>query len=208
MKSERGITLVELLVIIAIMGAILAPISMMVIYSLETEKDISAKNDVQREARVIMEYMTEKMRNKNVVWIDEGTRWELKCESSESDIYLIYEPNTNPTQGLGTMKTGSGNVLSTHVKFDPPAIAYDVNDNPIPLTVELTIDKTEETGESLVLNSEIYYDRFNKVISKSGTVTTDESPDDTPGEEVELEDNGSCPPGYYLHKNGKCKKNN
>ena len=56
-----------------IMGAIFVPISMMVNYSLKTEKEVSAKNDVQREARLIMEYMTEKMRNKNIDWINEGS---------------------------------------------------------------------------------------------------------------------------------------
>ena len=62
MKNQRGVTLVEILVIIAIMGAIFIPISMMLIYSLETEKEVSTKNDVQREARLIMEYVTEKMK--------------------------------------------------------------------------------------------------------------------------------------------------
>ena len=55
MKNERGITLVELLVTLAIMGAIFIPISMMLLYSLETEKEVSINNDVQREARFIME---------------------------------------------------------------------------------------------------------------------------------------------------------
>ena len=77
MKNQRGVTLIELLVIIVIMGAIFIPISMMLIYSLETEKEVSIKNDVQREARLIMEYVTEKMRNKNVVWNKEETQWKL-----------------------------------------------------------------------------------------------------------------------------------
>ena len=55
MKNQRGVTLVELLVIIVIMGAIFIPISMMLFYSLETEKEVSINNDVQREARFIME---------------------------------------------------------------------------------------------------------------------------------------------------------
>ena len=55
MKNQRGVTLIELLVIIVIMGVIFIPISMMLKYSLETEKEVSIKNDVQREARLIMD---------------------------------------------------------------------------------------------------------------------------------------------------------
>ena len=33
---------------------------------------VSVKNDVQREARFIMEYVTEKMREINVDWINDG----------------------------------------------------------------------------------------------------------------------------------------
>ncbi len=43
MKNQRGVTLVELLVVIVIMGAIFVPISMMLNYSLKTEKDVSEK---------------------------------------------------------------------------------------------------------------------------------------------------------------------
>lgn len=229
MKNQSGVTLVELLVIIAIMGAILIPISIMGIYALETEKEISAKNDVQREARLIMEYMTEKMRNKNVVWIKEETQWKL-CDSSDGftcsspNSYLNYEPNTNPALGLGTMKMGLGNVLSSNVKFTPPAIPNEDDDNQQLVTVELTIDKTEETGESFVLKSEIYYDRFNKVISESGTedeqteVPLEEGEEDPESEIEQPEedknkpkkvrvDNGECPPGYYKHNNNWCRLN-
>ena len=161
-----------------------------------------------------MEYMTEKMRNKNVVWIEEETQWKL-CESSDNttcispNIYLIYEPNTNPSLGLGTMKMGLGKVLSSNVKFTPPATPIEDDDNQQLVPVELTIDKTEETGESFVLKSEIYYARFNKVISESGT--EDENIEVPPEEEadgdiIDENDDGSCPPGYKLHKNGKCKK--
>ena len=68
MKNQRGVTLVELLVVILIMGAIFVPISMMLNLSLKTEREVSLKNDVQREARFIMEYVTEKMRDSNIEW--------------------------------------------------------------------------------------------------------------------------------------------
>jgi len=85
MRNQRGVTLVELLLVIVIMGAIFVPISMMLNISLKTEKEVSIKNDIQREARFIMEYMTEKMRDKDTYWYDDGTNWilskydKLKC---------------------------------------------------------------------------------------------------------------------------------
>ena len=60
MKNQNGVTLVELLVIITIMGIIFVPISNMLLVSLKTEKEVSIKNDVQREARLIMEMLRKK----------------------------------------------------------------------------------------------------------------------------------------------------
>jgi len=76
--------LVELLVVILIMGAIFVPISMMLNLSLKTEREVSLKNDVQREARFIMEYMTEKMQNKDTYWYDEGSKWILSKYDSKT----------------------------------------------------------------------------------------------------------------------------
>ncbi len=50
---------------------------MMVKYSLKTEKEVSAKNEVQREARFTMEYITDKMRNKDIYWHKDGANWIL-----------------------------------------------------------------------------------------------------------------------------------
>ena len=47
--------------------------------------------------------------------------------------------------------------MSSHVIFDP-LIASKGDSS----TIELTIDKTEEIGESITLKSEIYNNRFNK----------------------------------------------
>ena len=114
MKNQRGVTLIELLVIIVIMGAIFVPISMMLIYSLETEKEVSIKNDVQREARFIMEYVTEKMRDSNIVWNNYGSGSKILKDESDPSLppLLKYEKN-NGSKGI-MMK---GNVvLSENIK--------------------------------------------------------------------------------------------
>ena len=58
MRNQKGVTLVELLVVIAIMGLILVPITNLVQISLKSQQEVSLKNDVQREARLIMETVT------------------------------------------------------------------------------------------------------------------------------------------------------
>ena len=159
MKNQKGVTLVELLVIIVIMGAVFVPISMMVNYSLETEKAVSAKNDVQREARFIMEYVTEKMREINVDWINDGNLLLLNnCENPSNgtctniETYLIYNDSNN------TIKYGNGKILSENAKLE--IIIPPINNSKI---VRLTIDKTEINGEKITLQSEIGYERFGEI---------------------------------------------
>lgn len=159
-RNQRGITLIELLVTIVLMTVVLAPISLMVIYSLKSEREVSSKNDVQREARFIMEQITEKMRDKSIAWQENDGKWELKCKNtptftcSDTNTYLTY---TETSEGLGTMRLGSsGEILSSHVRFSPPV----ASSSDTSVTVAIEIDKTEDNGEKISLESTIYFDRF------------------------------------------------
>jgi len=166
MRNQRGVTLVELLVVIVIMGAIFVPISIMLNLSLETERVVSAKNDVQREARLIMEYMTEKMRDKDTYWYDDGTNWVL-CKydfetSTWSNPILTYDKVNKMYLG-----TTSGSILSENIIF---------NTDPRPLdpaieTIETHIAVLEKNGqevtihinkfgENIELKSNMYFKRF------------------------------------------------
>lgn len=134
MKNQRGVTLVELLVIIVIMGAIFVPISMMLIYSLETEKEVSIKNDVQREARFIMEYVTEKMRDSNIVWNVYGS------ESKQ----LIDESNPSSPKVLLEYQKSSGSkgiITKDKVVLSENITEFTVTDNGNVITVKLVIEK-------------------------------------------------------------------
>ncbi|MCT8137493.1 type II secretion system protein [Anaerobacillus sp. CMMVII] len=148
--NNRGITLVELLITITLMAVVLSPITMIVIYTLKTEQQVSTKNEVQREARFIMEYMTEKMRDKDVYWIESGQNLHLCLfnGSSCTEIYLIYNESNQQM-----ILADTGHVLSEHV-----TIEVETGTNPPnPAEVILTIDKS---GEVLELKSHIYYNRF------------------------------------------------
>jgi prepilin-type N-terminal cleavage/methylation domain-containing protein len=166
MRNQRGVTLVELLVVIAIMGAIFAPISIMVNYSLKTEREVSAKNDVQREARLIMEYITEKMKDKDTYWYDNGANWILSeydfKTAKWSNPILTYDKSNKMYLG-----TTNGSVLSENITFN-------TDPKPVDLTVEtietyiasleaegqgITIN-INKSGEDMELKSHVYFNRF------------------------------------------------
>lgn len=146
MKNQRGVTLVELLVIIVVMGVIFVPISLMLNYSLETEKEVSIKNDVQREARLIMEYVTEKMRDSNIVWNYYGSGSKiLKDESNPSSPPLLEYEKNNGSKGI--MMKGNA-VLSENIT------EFTVTENGNLITIKLVIEKLDFEFE---LQSEIIH---------------------------------------------------
>ena len=164
MKNQRGVTLVELLVVILIMGAIFAPISMMVKYSLETEKDVSGKNDVQREARFIMEYITDKMRNKDVYWYEDGENWIL-CKYDYENLscpnpLLTYDFTDNTS-----LKSTGGKILSNNIiltlspgPFDPYSATVQ-RDIQVLNTQAISV-KVTKFGEEITLESNVSFNRF------------------------------------------------
>ncbi|GAE34946.1 PilW family protein [Halalkalibacter akibai] len=148
MANERGITLVELLVVITIMGVITAAVTGLVSYSLKTEKVVSGQNDVQREARFIMEHMTEKMRDTAYWFEDTGTgNWTLEKDGT---VFLTYV-NSDKKITLGEQ---TGSVLSDSVtKFEVKENEADRNE------VDVILEITKPNGK-IKLESTIIYSRF------------------------------------------------
>ena len=77
MKNQKGVTLVELLVTVLIMTVILSVITSLVNVALQSEREVAIKNELQREARFIIEQVTEKMRDGNTASFDSGTNQVL-----------------------------------------------------------------------------------------------------------------------------------
>ncbi|MFZ0446733.1 MAG: type II secretion system protein [Bacillus sp. (in: firmicutes)] len=157
MKKQRGITLVELLVVIVIMGAIFIPISSFLINSLETEKKVSLKNDVQREARLIMEIITEEMRDSDIDWVPydevDNTNQSKKLINSLNEL-LLYD-NNGGIDNKGIIER-NGTVLSRNIKEF--IVIRDLDRDLI--TVKLIIKKLDFEFE---LYSEIIYTENNRL---------------------------------------------
>jgi len=152
MKNQRGITLLELLVIISIMGFIFVPISNLVFISLKTEKEVSIRNDIQREARFIMEYVTEEMRDSDVYWNNYGSGSKKLIDYSANTSHkelIVYERKTDSNKG--TLKK-NGIVLSESIK------EFTVTKNKELINLKLTVEKH---GFEFELQSDvIHQERF------------------------------------------------
>ena len=125
MRSQKGVTLVELLVVISIMGAIFVLISSLLNYSLKTEKEVAAKNEVQREARFAMEYITKQMRNKDIYWHDDGTNWILSKYDPESTTWSTPILTYDRVKKVMYIGTTSGTVMTENITYstDPVPVA-------------------------------------------------------------------------------------
>jgi prepilin-type N-terminal cleavage/methylation domain-containing protein len=63
MNSQRGVTLIELLVTVSIMAIISIPVFMIVNNTMKVHQDTSIRNQLQHEARFITQYMSEEVRD-------------------------------------------------------------------------------------------------------------------------------------------------
>jgi hypothetical protein len=113
MKNQKGVTLVELLVIITVMGIIFVPISNMLLVSLKSEKEVSIKNDVQRETRLIMEIVTAEMRDLDIEWDTYGTGSKKLTDTKDARIILEYHEPTSNSKGI---MEKDGVILSENIK--------------------------------------------------------------------------------------------
>ncbi|WP_428909282.1 PilW family protein [Niallia sp. Krafla_26] len=99
MNNQKGITLVELLVVITIMSfAIFVPMSLFNL-SIKTEKDVRIENELQREARFVIEYITKHVRDGAFFEKEPTVGGDifLKVENEDSTItsLLQYDSSAN-----------------------------------------------------------------------------------------------------------------
>lgn len=158
MKDQNGVTLIELLVIILIMGIIFVPISNLVIVSIKSDKEVTVKNELQREARIIMEILTEKMRD-NARWVENVPGSDIYSLKKDTDVFLTYYPERDATNIIGgkMIQGYAGTILSDNIIFNIDDIILSGSDS-LSSEVHLILEKE---GYETVLNSKVYYNRFN-----------------------------------------------
>ncbi|ARK31604.1 PilW family protein [Halalkalibacter krulwichiae] len=93
MNNQKGVTLVELLVVIALMTVITMVAVSLVSYSLKSEQVVFHKNDTQRQARFLMEYMTREMRD-GARWIENKDLGTLELRKNDKTLLIYKEKMT------------------------------------------------------------------------------------------------------------------
>ncbi|WP_088103716.1 prepilin-type N-terminal cleavage/methylation domain-containing protein [Halalkalibacter urbisdiaboli] len=164
--NQKGVTLIELLVIIILIAAISAPIFALVSYSLKTEREVATRNDIQREARLVMEYITEKMRDRGNYWFDDGTNWILcsydlvtnRC----SNTLLTYESTSNQMRFEEGSRVLANDVTLTLTPA-PISMSLSTGEREVlvnSLEVQEVTFEIQRSSQVIELKSTIYFDRF------------------------------------------------
>jgi prepilin-type N-terminal cleavage/methylation domain-containing protein len=145
-NNQRGVTLIELLVTITVMGIISAPIFMMINNTLQVHQDTSIRNQLQHEARFISQYMSEKVRDGATIHRS-GSTWKLK---KGNEIFITYDEN-----GKKVYFKDGANVLSSHI------VEFDVGDGTDIEKIDVRLS-LEDQGRTFNLNTTIYYNPMKR----------------------------------------------
>ncbi|MDE5412434.1 PilW family protein [Alkalihalobacterium chitinilyticum] len=144
MRNQRGITLVELLLTITIMGIVSAPVFLLVNSTMKVHQETSIDNQLQHEARFITQYISEKIRDGARIQ-SSADSWELR---KGSEVFIRYNHSLNEVY----LKDGD-TVLSSHVEHfevHPEPI-----ENPVKYNVSLRLKNRDRTFQ---LETTVYHD--------------------------------------------------
>jgi prepilin-type N-terminal cleavage/methylation domain-containing protein len=145
-RNQRGVTLIELLVTITVMGIISTPIFMLVNNTLQVHQDTSIRNQLQHEARFISQFMSEKVRDGAII-DRSGSTWKLK---KGNQTFITYDEIAKKVYFKG-----GATVLSSNI------VEFDVGDGTDTEKIDVRLS-LEDQGRTFNTNTTIYYDPMKR----------------------------------------------
>lgn len=135
--NQKGVTLLELLLALSLMTVIIVPVTGLVYYMLTTHQNVVNHNQLQHEARFIMEYMATKVRE-GARWDETSDRLVLDQEDGTLVTLLTYDGNRILFGEKGAY-VASENVEHFHVK----GVASPSQERLLQIYLELTHPETK-----------------------------------------------------------------
>lgn len=137
MKNQKGVTLIELLIVILIMVSISSLAFYLFSYGTKMERAVATENELQREARFIMETISNKVR-----------------DGEDIDKIIAYSNSE--------IKLATGSVLSKNVKkFDVAKELLTENRKKYTVILEL-----EKNGHRYELSTEVFNDPAERILNR------------------------------------------
>lgn len=137
MKNQKGVTLIELLIVILIMVSISSLAFYLFSYGTKMERAVAIENELQREARFIMETISNSVRDGEAI-----------------NNIIVYSNRE--------IKLVSGNVLSQNVDYFQIS-EKDLTDGRKKYTVLLKLEKNDH---SYSMSTEVFNDSSERILNR------------------------------------------
>ena len=108
MKNNKGFTLIELIIAIALINIILPIIFLALTFSFKTFEIQNERTNIISNARITMNYLTREIRKANVVEIDENGNLIIDSAAYKIENRVLFKNNKKIIEGideLNPMKT-------------------------------------------------------------------------------------------------------
>ncbi len=118
--GESGMTLIELLVAILILGIIIAPLTMVLVFGLGATKATVVRTSDSSGAQLLTSYLVTDVHSADVVWTPEHpTPLGVRCGNADTRLELQWTRADDPTQRVAVTYDG---VTPTDPTRDTPLV--------------------------------------------------------------------------------------
>ncbi|MBM7662316.1 prepilin-type N-terminal cleavage/methylation domain-containing protein [Bacillus mesophilus] len=155
MRNQRGVTLVELLIVILIMVGVSTIGFQLFSYSTNMTKTVAAENELQREARFLLETISNVVRDGGKITEDSTANKTIIADKLDQ-AQIVYDSVTETLTFIPSNSTLSENISSFNVTEKPISL----NRTKMAYSIELVLQKDDF---QFAVSTEVFNDLDKRV---------------------------------------------